>query len=545
MRRTILLFCAIITSLSIYARGGVNADTLLVTLDKAIADRAVYVERKLAALESLKQQRTSVASQEDVFSLNEQIIDSYASFLCDSATRYIVANIAIAKELGDKERLINSQLRLAGNYSTSGLFLQAEELFGQIDFNSLEGYQKSAYCWNKIRYYEQLQKYSNNQRLADEYAIKIDNVRDTLMWGLTPDSELYKTEKIFKLQHAKRYNEALDLSLAQFKKTEPDTHGYAMKSMLIASLYRSLGNRELENYYLQLAAITDIKLAVKENEALLILASNLSEAGDIARAYNYIKSALADSNFYNSRFKSTVIARMQPIIESNYMKRLAVHQRILAIGIVVLSLLFLILIVLLFTVRKQKNAIALSRENISKINAELSEANFVKEQYISYFMKQCSDYINKLHLYRKEVNHKIKNKQAESLYKPSTKELEHDIEELMRNFDEAFLNICPKFIQRFNALLVPEARYTIEDKRLNTELRIFALMRLGITNIAQIAEFLQCSSQTIYNYKSKIKSKTLPHITNIEKEIAKMRLLIPHSTTSEFTEKESEAKDNA
>ena len=284
---------------------------------------------------------------------------------------------------------------------------------------------------------------------------------------------------------------------------------------------------------------------MKENEALLILASNLSEAGDVARAYNYIRSALEDSNFYNSRFKSTVIARMQPIIESNYMNRLAVHQRILAIGIAVLSVLVLVLIVMSFTVRKQKNAIALSRENISKINAELSEANFVKEQYISYFMKQCSDYINKLHLYRKEVNHKIKNKQAESLYKPSTKELEHDIEELMRNFDEAFLNICPKFIQRFNALLIPEARYTIEDKRLNTELRIFALMRLGITNIAQIAEFLQCSSQTIYNYKSKIKSKTLPHITNIEKEIAKMRLLIPHSATSEFTEKESAVKDNA
>ena len=106
----------------------------------------------------------------------------------------------------------------------------------------------------------------------------------------------------------------------------------------------------------------------------------------------------------------------------------------------------------------------------------------------------------------------------------------------MRNFDEAFLNICPRFIQRFNALLIPEARYTIEDKRLNTELRIFALMRLGITNIAHIAEFLQCSPQTIYNYKSKIKSKTLPHITNLEEEISKMRLTIPQMATSEFTE---------
>ena len=105
----------------------------------------------------------------------------------------------------------------------------------------------------------------------------------------------------------------------------------------------------------------------------------------------------------------------------------------------------------------------------------------------------------------------------------------------MCNFDEAFLNICPKFIERFNALLVPEARYTVEDGRLNTELRIFALMRLGITNISQIAEFLQCSSQTIYNYKSKIKSKTLPHIKNIEEEIQRMRLLMPKSSTMKPT----------
>ena len=539
MKKLIIVFYAVTFLSPLIAMGGGGADTLLVTLDRAIADRSVYVERRSDVIEKLKQQRDTAHSLEEIYLLNEQIIDSYNAFICDSATRYIVANISIAKELGNDEKLINSNLRLAGNYSMSGLFLLAEELFGQIDFHSLLGYQKSAYCWNKIKYYEQLQIYSNNQNLADEYAIKIDNVRDTLMSGLTPNSDLYQTEKIFKLQHAKRYNEALDLSLAQFQQTEPDTHGYAMKSMLIASLYRQLGNRELENHYLKLAAITDIKLAVKENEALLILASNLSEAGDVARAYNYIMSALDDSNFYNSRFKSAVIARMQPIIESNYMKHIKMHQRILGLGIIVLSVFVVVLVVLVLTVRKQRNAIALSRENISKINEELSEAHFVKEQYISYFMKQCSDYINKLHLYRKEVNHKIKNKQAEQLYKPSTKELEHDIEELMRNFDEAFLNICPKFIQRFNALLIPEARYTIEDRRLNTELRIFALMRLGITNIAQIAEFLQCSSQTIYNYKSKIKSKTLPHITNIEKEIAKMRLNIPHLATSEFTEKGS------
>ncbi|MBQ3536761.1 MAG: hypothetical protein IJA57_08390 [Alistipes sp.] len=536
MKQLIYIICAVLLCIPVRSAAWGDADSLLVELDKAIANRMVYVDCRRETIDSLKLCSRAAENDSLRYYINEQVIDAYNSFHCDSAVRYIVSNIAIAESLGDHDKVVDSRLRLAANFSVSGLFLQAEEIFNRTDFESLKVYQKTLFCWSKIRYYEQLQKYSNNPKFAEEYALKVDNVRDTLMTILSPGSELYKTEEIFKLQYAKRYNEALDISLEQFGKTEPNTHGYAMKSMLIASIYRQLGNREKENHYLALAAITDVKLAVKENEALLLLASNLSEAGDIERAYNYIKSALDDSNFYNSRFKSTVIARMWPIIESNYMARLKVHNQILAIGIVVLSLLVSSLAVLVFIVRKQRNAIASSRESIRAINAELCEAHFVKEQYISYFMKQCSDNINKLHLFRKEVNHKIKNKQAEQLYKPSNKELERDIEELMRNFDEAFLNICPRFIQRFNALLIPEARYTIEDKRLNTELRIFALMRLGITNIAHIAEFLQCSPQTIYNYKSKIKSKTLHHITNLEEEISKMRLTIPQMATSEFTE---------
>lgn len=545
MRRLLYIICAVLFCSPAWSVGWGDADSLLVELDKAIANRAIYVDHRREAIDSLKQMSRNAANDSLRYYLNEQVIDAYDSFLCDSAVRYIVSNIAIAQSLGDEEKVVDSELRLAGNFSVAGLFLQAVDIFNRVNFDGLKQYQKTRYCWSKIRYYEQLRAYSNNPKFAEEYGQKVDNVRDTLMTVLSPGSSLYQTEEIFKLQYAKRYNEALDLALAQFNQTEPSTHGYAMKSMLIASIYRQLGNRELENHYLKIAAITDVKLAVKENEALLLLASNLSEAGDIERAYNYIKSALDDSNFYNSRFKSTVIARMWPIIESNYMARLKVHQHILGLCIVVLSLLVSSLAVLVFIVRKQRNAIASSRESIRAINAELCEAHFVKEQYISYFMKRCSDNISKLHLFRKEVNHKIKNKQAEQLYKPSNKELERDIEELMRNFDEAFLNICPKFIQRFNALLIPEARYTIEDKRLSTELRIFALMRLGITNIARIAEFLQCSPQTIYNYKSKIKSKTLPHITNLEEEISKMRLVVPQMATSEFTETGNSSKANS
>ena len=92
-----------------------------------------------------------------------------------------------------------------------------------------------------------------------------------------------------------------------------------MMSMGLSRAYRLVGEHELEEKYLILAAMTDIKLAVKENEALLTLAVNLYHKGDIDRSYNYIKVALSDAIFYNSRFKNTVIARIHPIIENTYL----------------------------------------------------------------------------------------------------------------------------------------------------------------------------------------------------------------------------------
>ena len=137
-------------------------------------------------------------------------------------------------------------------------------------------------------------------------------------------------------------------------------------------------------------------------------------------------------------------------------------------------------------------------------------------------MNQCAIYINKLDKYRRDINLKIRNKQFDRLHDLSLQAPGREEEELCRNFDRAFLNLYPNFVEKFNALLNPRSRYTPEEGRLNTELRIFALMRLGLTNVNQIAEFLRCSLQTVYNYKSKIKSKAQPGIEHFEEEVRKL-----------------------
>lgn len=232
---------------------------------------------------------------EDIYNLNKEIIHQYETFVCDSAEQYIHENIDIAKTIGNKEYLLEEQLRLAFVYSLSGLFIQANDIFKSIKCADLPDHLKASYCWNRIRYYENLIKYTDDIRFSNEYITEKEAYRDTVMGVLVEESEEYKKKEAVKLQDKGSIKEALRILTKIYNKQELTSHGYAMMAMGLARVYRLIGNDVLEEKYLILAAMTDIKLAVKENEALLTLVVNLYQRGDIDRAYNYIKVALDDA----------------------------------------------------------------------------------------------------------------------------------------------------------------------------------------------------------------------------------------------------------
>ena len=256
---------------------------------------------------------------------------------------------------------------------------------------------------------------------------------------------------------------------------------------------------------------------------------NLYHEGDIDRAYNYIKVALDDAIFYNSRFKNTVIARIHPIIENTYLYKLEKQKQNLRFYILLTSLFVIALAITLFFTFKQTKIVSRAKKNLNIMNEELillnknlDEANLIKEKYVGYFMNQCAIYINKLDEYRKNVNRKIKTGQVDELYKSSSRPFEKELEGLYANFDKAFLKLYPHFVEEFNSLLIPDEQYRLEKDQLNTELRIFALIRLGITDVGQIAVFLHYSVQTIYNYKSKVKRTSILDSNLFEEEVKKL-----------------------
>lgn len=539
MKRALLLFCVFCCS-SPYAVRSAEApiDSLLQVLDRTIENRPAFTAEKESQLAALKERKARLQSPAERYRVNEEIIAGYESLVCDSAEVYIRENIAIAERLPDVIRVNDSKIRLAFIYSVSGQFVQAAELFRTLYVANLSREQQVSYCWTKIRYYENLGIYMDNSKLLNDYAREIDALRTTVMGLLPADSEEYLKEKAFQIEtQGGNIDDAIAILTSVYRNQALDTHGSAMAAMSLAKAYRAKGDREQENEFLTRAAISDIRFAVKENEALLKLAMNLFEQGEITRSYNYISLALSDANFYNSRFRNTVFARVQPVIESNYLYRIEQQRFNLRIYTLLLSLLVVVLVVMLIIILRQMRITSRARVNLKHMNEQLvllnrrlGDANIVKERYIGYFMNQCALYINKLDAYRKDINHKLKNGQIDRLYKPSANELEKEVEELYTNFDEAFLKLYPDFVNQFNLLLEPAARYKLEYvDRLNTELRIYALIRLGITNVNQIAEFLRCSLQTIYNYKSKVKSKARKEIANFEEEVKKLGLAIYES----------------
>jgi len=528
MKNVGLIFLMFLFSTHIFASKTKN-DSLLNVLDQTIQKRLSYTQLKAEDILSLKKKKTKITNLTERYKINQDIISLYHSFICDSAEHYIHENLSIAEKLQDKHLIIENRLSLANVYSLSGLFLQAHEIYASINYDSLPIHLKVFYCWNKIRYYENLAIYVHDKKFSEEYKSKKEDYRNRVLSLLYDQSDEYRKEYAFMLQAKGSVSEAINLLTPIFDKQEPGTHGYAMAAMSLAKAYSLSSNRDKENYYLILAAITDLELAVKENEALLSLAINLYHQNDIYRSHNYLKVALDDALFYNTRFKNSVIARVQPIIENTYMLKIEEQKSNLRLYAFLLTLLVFVLTITVGlyykqyrTVSKSKKELRFINDELLALNKKLDEASIVKEKYIGYFMNQCAVYINKLDSYRKNVNKKIKMGQTDSLYKSSTDELEKEVEELYANFDNAFLNLFPRFIEEFNSLLKPEDRHKPEEGRLNTELRIFALIRLGITDVNQIADFLRYSVQTVYNYKSKVKGKSRIDSDQFEIEIKKI-----------------------
>ncbi len=510
-----------------------SIDSLLKQLDQVIVNHEIYTIQKEQRIETLKGRLAEVSHNSiEEYELNAEIFEEYRPYILDSAIRYMNLNIDIAGSLNDQERQCESKLKLASVMGSTGMYTEAVDLLQSINRNGLPEHLVVEYFNTSRHVYSELAFYTQYTQVAQNYWDISNLYRDSLNQFLTPEYDLYDAIREDDLRNSGETETALRLNENRLNKSEPGTREYAIACYNRSLIYRVAGNLEGEKYYLALSALSDIKSSTKDHASLWMLAQILYDEGDMERAYNYIRFSWNETVYYNARLRSLQSARILSLIDQTYQATVEKKNDQLQKYLVMISALLVLIAVALVYIYSQMRRLATTRHNLQiandnlqklnlelqqvnrqmqAVNLDLSESNHIKEEYIGHFIKLCSLYIDKMDEFRRMVNKKLSAGQTAELLDVirSRDMLETEIEELYRDFDKAFLRIFPHFVEKVNELLYENEKIVLKhDELLNVELRILALIRLGITNSSQIADFMRYSVNTIYNYRAKIKNKT-------------------------------------
>jgi DNA-binding CsgD family transcriptional regulator len=514
-------------------------DSLLWHLYKHIDNKELYIQRKEEKIGKLKG-LLSVEGLSDlhVYDINKRLFEEYKKYRTDSALLYVNKNMEIAKRADNKRLEYENMFHLTYMYCSLGMYIEARNILDGIDKDKLPPELLPDYFETYGSFCSRYGQSNGNTA----YYIESERYRDSLLSVLDTTSFRYKVAYAAKLLYGNQPVEDRLLSLLDGSDEERGTIAY-----FLGYYYQKMGDNELAEKYFIISTITDIEKCIKDNASIRALALIYYEKGDIDKAYKLMQSAIDDAVSGNVRYRTVEISESYPIINAAYQSKENKSKTNLQILLTVISIMSLFLIAgLLYIYRQMKRLSGIRKElyhtnkALSRLNDELTttnsvlkESNYIKEEYIAHFFDLCSAYIDKFEKYRKTLNKYVSNNQINEVVKTlrSTSFVESELEELYKRFDIIFLNLYPTFVEDFNALRVKEERTIIKRGELmNTELRIFALIRLGINDSVKIAGFLHYSISTIYNYRVKARNSALVPRDKFEEEVMKIGSIIDKNT---------------
>lgn len=522
----------LISPLSVMASN--EKEDSLLRLDSMIHEKRIYMDIKESRIDSLKKLSAQSTDMESLYLLNNQIIEEYSTYRYDSAMHYITKNKAIVDKLNIQRYRDEITLQTSTLLATSGMIKESIDMLNSITRTEMDTSLLLKYYMTSEWVYYTARNYANDEIYAPHYK-QLEIAYLDSVYEASPIGSVINEYHRGYIMLRQGETEGAKIILTNLLNSLPvNDRQYAITASNLSTISRIEQDYDMYEEYLIKAATSDIMCALKENVALQNLAFYLykNKPQDLERAYNYIQSAMEDAQFYNSRFRTVQISKNLPIIVSAYHQRSESENETLKTFLIVISILTALMLLLLFSIYRQITLLRRSRKKqynlniqLRELNAKLSETNKTKEEYVGLFMDLCSSYIDKLGQYMDIVKRKIIAKQTDDLYKlsnsPST--IKNELDSFLNAFDKAFLNLYPTFIQDFNNLLVEDKRIVPkEGEQMNTELRIFALIRLGISDSSKIAAFLHYSPQTIYNYRAKVKNFSIVDREEFEKRITEI-----------------------
>ncbi|MBO4610928.1 MAG: hypothetical protein J5668_02355 [Bacteroidales bacterium] len=471
-----------------------NAD--LLQLDEALGKAAEYSavhERRIQAAEhDLATDRP--LTDEFRYEVYGQIYDLSYAFQYDRALEALNNQEQVAARMGRDDLLIETRLRKALLHCTAGRYAESMAVSERID-TAVFTSDRQLYLWYEYqqRFCRDFREYNHPGEggVLDERA---GFYRGRLIEYLPESNFLRQTMLLTELIEQGNHIGAGEVGSGMLARYSEDSHEYAIAAYYMGVLCREQGDFEGEVHWYIKSAIADIRSATKDNASLYCVALSIMDR-DIARAFRYTQAALDDALFYNSKLRPGQIAQNLPAIEKAYTGMIKRESDRRTILMLLISLLVIVLVFILLRMLSY-------HRRLQEAIAALSEANAAKEEFLALFLSMSSGYLDKLrrHLGREQM--------------------EEELKAFYAAFDNAFLQLYPAFVEDFNALLEPEARVELKKgEKLNTELRIFALIRLGVDQSSHIASLLRYSVNTIYNYRAQTKAAALNGKDDFEEQV--------------------------
>ncbi len=553
--KTILatVFCLTYHLLACHAQTKQSVDSLLLCIDKEIDRSSVYVGKRERRISKLRQELASATTDAERYRIAFCLYEQYVPLVNDSAIYFLNHCVAVASRMkGQESNLCKCKALIAIRHSSTGMYVEAFKALRGIDTAHVSSYAKGVYFQAYTHLYGEMAYYNHIAATAQQYWDMQARYR-TLMYANLPstDNAVFQYRQHETL-NPKQWRESLRINDEWMRHVDEGSYTYALVTLYRYLAYKHGNDSTRMMYWLAQSVLTDIRNGVLDQGSMWEMANQLMVVNNVDRAYRYISYTSNCATRFGSRQRLAQIAPLLADLARMYKAENDRYNRQQAMALSVISVLAVALLIGFFYVVRQRHKLAVARDELassnrqlqelnvkleslngqlsaanvrlSTVNKELSDANRVKEEYVGQFMRLCSDYINKIEALRKKVNNKIKTKQYAEIYEMTRPQGDkEELETFYTNFDSAFLHLFPHFFESFNALLRPEER--IEQPRkdcLTTPVRIFALIRLGITDSSKIAEFLHYSVNTIYNYRAHIKKGALNDKETFEDDIRKI-----------------------
>lgn len=534
---------------------GQSLENLLDTLDLAIANYDVLKAKKESRILALQRQLASKRQPADRYAVQTLLYDEYHVYDADSALAVCDRQLHIAEMLQNADWQSEWHVKRSFILAAMGLLADADAELQSVEVRShlLPTPLRTEYFRQRIYIYSHRQQYLGTTT-ADNAApvprdaeadILLHLYNDSIMQFVSKDDPLYLWQMAWSNAPLSEKGEIKMQLQKRLSEGNLNDRFDAMNAYSLAHIFELEGNDEDRLRALAMSAIADVRYCNHDIASIEELARLLYEKGDLERPYGYINYCLASAIAFHNRVRMVSTSAVFGQIHAANVERQHVQRiwlTIIFVLVIAFALALAVAVLQLATrvrrIRKgehdlaeanaslqhvngqlkemvEKNDVAnseLSEVNhrLSEVVGDLRESNYVKEETVGLAFTLCSGYITQFDDQRKTFARLLKTNQIDLLHK----QLEHSqsneqLKAFFRNFDQLFLNIYPDFIDDFNSLLRPEEHIVPKDgDLLNTELRIYALVRLGINDSVKIAEFLHCSPQTVYNHRLKVRNKS-------------------------------------